>query len=58
MNGGSAALYTFVGYIMAVFVLAWLANRLLKQRSFLSEYFLGSRSLVNSPPMLVLRGLN
>ncbi len=45
MSGGSAALYTFVGYIMAVFVLAWLANRLLKQRSFLSEYFLGSRSL-------------
>jgi len=45
MSGGSAALYTFVGYIMAVFVLAWAANRLLKERSFLSEYFLGSRSL-------------
>ena len=45
MSGGSAALYTFVGYIMAVFVLAWVANRLLKERSFLSEYFLGSRSL-------------
>ena len=45
MSGGSAALYTFLGYIMAVFVLAWAANRLLKERSFLSEYFLGSRSL-------------
>ena len=45
MSGGIAALYTFVGYILAVFVLAWAANRLLKERSFLSEYFLGSRSL-------------
>ena len=45
MSGGSAALYTFIGYILAVFVLAWAANRLLKERSFLSEYFLGSRSL-------------
>ena len=45
MSGGRAALYTFIGYILAVFVLAWLANRLLKERSFLSEYFLGSRSL-------------
>ena len=45
MSGGSVALYTFLGYILAVFVLAWLANRLFKERSFLSEYFLGSRSL-------------
>ena len=45
MSGYSAALYTFVGYIMAIFVLAWAANRSLKERSFLSEYFLGSRSL-------------
>lgn len=45
MSGGSAALFTFIGYILAVFVLAWAANRLLKERSFLSEYFLGSRSL-------------
>ena len=45
MSGYSAALYTFVGYIMAIFGLAWAANRSLKERSFLSEYFLGSRSL-------------
>ncbi len=41
----NAALVTFVIYIFAVFVLAWFSNRLLKKRSFLSEYFLGSRSL-------------
>ncbi|MFH1568472.1 MAG: hypothetical protein ABIL09_10795, partial [Gemmatimonadota bacterium] len=40
-----AALATFAGYIIAVFGLAWLANRLLRHRSFVSEYFLGSRSL-------------
>ncbi len=41
----TAALTTFVVYIIVVFVLAGLANRLLQKRSFLSEYFLGSRSL-------------
>ena len=41
----SPALVTFTLYIVAVLVLAWLANRLLQHRSFLSEYFLGSRSL-------------
>ena len=42
-SGG--ALATFLLYILAVLGLAWLANRLLRERSFLSEYFLGSRSL-------------
>ncbi len=41
----SPALVTFSLYIGGVLVLAWLANRLLQHRSFLSEYFLGSRSL-------------
>ena len=35
----------FVGYILGVFVLAALSHRLLSQRSFLAEYFLGSRGL-------------
>ena len=43
--GPGAALVTFFIYIAAIFALAWLANRLLRHRSFLSEYFLGSRSL-------------
>ena len=43
--GSSAALWMFLIYVGGVLVLAWLANRLLRQRSFLSEYFLGSRSL-------------
>ncbi len=41
----TAALATFVVYIAAVFVLAAFSNRLLRRRAFLSEYFLGSRSL-------------
>ena len=41
----NAALVAFVLYIGGVFVLAWCSNRLLKKRQFLSEYFLGSRSL-------------
>ena len=45
MSGGSAALTTFALYICGVMALAWFANRLLRGRSFLSEYFLGSRSL-------------
>lgn len=45
MSGGNAALTTFALYICGVLALAWFANRLLKGRSFLSEYFLGSRSL-------------
>ena len=42
MNG---ALLTFLVYTLAVFGLAAISNRLLKKKSFLSEYFLGSRSL-------------
>ena len=41
----NAALWMFIVYIIGVLVLAGFANRLLKNRSFLSEYFLGSRSL-------------
>ena len=41
----NAALFTFLIYIGGVFVLAWASNRLLQHRSFLAEYFLGSRSL-------------
>lgn len=42
---GSSALVTFLVYTLLVFGLAALSNRLLKDRDFLSEYFLGSRSL-------------
>lgn len=41
----NAALITFLIYTLAVFGLAAASNRLLRQKSFLSEYFLGSRSL-------------
>ena len=41
----NAALVTFLIYTLAVFGLAWLSNRLLQSKSFLSEYFLGSRNL-------------
>lgn len=46
-EGGSsnAILVTFLIYIAGVFVIAGLSNRLLQNRSFLSEYFLGSRGL-------------
>lgn len=42
---GSSALVTFLVYTLAVFGLAALSSRLLKGKNFLSEYFLGSRSL-------------
>ena len=42
---GSGALVTFVLYTLAVFGLAAISSHLLKNRAFLSEYFLGSRSL-------------
>jgi sodium/pantothenate symporter len=45
VSGGGAALTTFALYICGVLALAWFANRLLRERNFLSEYFLGSRSL-------------
>lgn len=41
----NAALVTFLIYMVGVFGLAWAANRLLKEKEFLSEYFLGSRGL-------------
>ncbi|MEZ6061845.1 MAG: hypothetical protein R3C19_15980 [Planctomycetaceae bacterium] len=41
----SPALITFLIYMLAVFGLAAISSRLLQTRSFLSEYFLGSRSL-------------
>ena len=41
----NAALITFLIYMVGVFALAWAANRLLQEKEFLSEYFLGSRSL-------------
>ncbi len=44
-GGSNSAIITFLIYIAGVMVLAWLSNRLLQSKSFLSEYFLGSRSL-------------
>ncbi len=44
-TGSNTALVTFLFYTLAVFGLAALSNQLLKKKSFLSEYFLGSRSL-------------
>jgi len=45
-NAGSyAALVTFVVYIAGVMLLAYLSNLVMQSKSFLSEYFLGSRSL-------------
>jgi len=41
----NSALWVFALYMGGVFLLAWFSNRLLRKRSFLSEYFLGSRSL-------------
>ena len=44
-GGSNAALVTFAFYTLAVFVVAGLSSRLRRTKSFLSEYFLGSRSL-------------
>ena len=44
-EGSNAALITFMVYTLAVFGIAALSNRLLKSKSFMSEYFLGSRGL-------------
>ncbi|MBA62016.1 MAG: hypothetical protein CMJ76_06580 [Planctomycetaceae bacterium] len=41
----NAVLITFLIYVIAVFVIAGLSNKLLQNRNFLSEYFLGSRGL-------------
>lgn len=40
-----ATILTFLVYIVGVFVLAGLSHRLLDQRSFVADYFLGSRGL-------------
>ncbi len=42
---GNSALITFVVYLIGVFVLAWLANRIQAKRAFAGEYFLGSKGL-------------
>ncbi|MEZ6055575.1 MAG: hypothetical protein R3C01_02610 [Planctomycetaceae bacterium] len=44
-GGSNAAIWTFLFYTIAVFVIAGFANRLLKGKDFLGEYFLGSRGL-------------
>ena len=44
-EGSNAALITFMIYTLAVFGIAALSNQLLKSKSFMSEYFLGSRGL-------------
>ncbi len=44
-QGINGAIVVFVIYCMAVFALAILANRFGRNRSFLSEFFLGSRTL-------------
>ncbi len=41
----TATIVTFLVYIAVVFVLAGLSHRLLTKKSFMSEYFLGSRGL-------------
>ncbi|RMG32219.1 MAG: hypothetical protein D6725_18180 [Planctomycetota bacterium] len=45
VQSSNAALVTFLVYTLGVFGVAYVANRLLRQREFISEYFLGSRSL-------------
>ncbi|MAI72525.1 MAG: hypothetical protein CMM01_16685 [Rhodopirellula sp.] len=42
-EGSTAALLTFAGYTISVFVLAILSNRVGKGKDFVGEYFLGSR---------------
>ena len=44
-SGSNAALITFLVYTMVVFGLAIVSSRVKARKSFLSEYFLGSRSL-------------
>ena len=44
-SAGNAALISFTIYIAIVFVLAGLASRKQEGRSFMNEYFLGSRNL-------------
>ncbi len=44
-SAGNAALVSFAVYMLFVFILAGLANRQQSGKSFLNEYFLGSRNL-------------
>ena len=44
-TASSAALVTFLIYLAAVFVLAWMANRIQAKKEFSGEYFLGSKGL-------------
>jgi sodium/pantothenate symporter len=44
-TGSGWAIMAFVIYMLAVIGLAWLSNRTARQGSFLSDYFLGNRSL-------------
>lgn len=41
----NAALISFTIYLVVVFVLAWLAGKVMAKREFVNEYFLGSRNL-------------
>ncbi len=41
----NAALISFGIYLVGVFVLAWLAGKVMQKREFMNEYFLGSRNL-------------
>lgn len=43
--GENAALLTFTVYVGIAMGLAWWSSRLIRRKSFLGEYFLGSRSL-------------
>lgn len=44
-DSSAAVLVTFLIYMLGVFALAAVSNRLLQKKSFMAEYFLGSRSL-------------
>jgi sodium/pantothenate symporter len=44
-EGSNAALVSFCIYTLIVFALAWLAGRKREGKSFMNEYFLGSRNL-------------
>lgn len=44
-TAGNAALVSFCIYTAVVFALAWLASRKRAGKSFMNEYFLGSRNL-------------
>ena len=44
-NSAHVSLLAFLGYTGVVLGLAWLSHKTLSRKSFISEYFLGSRSL-------------